>query len=271
MSNGATIADRWQEMLTVALLGTDRREPPRPAVGLLADLAADEPRPTASQRLLQQAAATTVVRRAGIRPAPAEPPFAAPADDPRPITPPASTGTWRRIVNDWPVLEDEWLLAIVLTGRRVAPELVGPLLARHRTDIVRRARVFAAAGPLAAWLVDHQPHLAASGRRAPDPELLGELPDLPTLPELSARLHDSATAAADAMTAALAERVPLNARRPVLVNFVARVAPTSLPLLAERLDRFDPSSPAIGLAFALADMARLRHRMLAELTALEAP
>ncbi|MFT3853093.1 MAG: hypothetical protein QM733_10190 [Ilumatobacteraceae bacterium] len=260
-----TVADRWEEMLTVALLGTDRREPPPPAAGLLADLAADEPRDSPSQRLLQQAAATTVMRRAGILPAAAVAPFAAPPGDPRLLTPPAATATWRQLVVDWPVLEDEWLLAVVISGRRLAPELVGPLLARHRTDAVRRARVLVAAGPLAAWLVDHQPHLAASGRRAPDPEAIGELADLPTLPQLAARLHGSASAAADAVGAALGDRAALSAQRPVLVNFVARVDAISLPLVAERLDRFDPGSPAIGLAFALADLARLRHRMLTEL------
>jgi hypothetical protein len=85
------------------------------------------------------------------------------------------------------------------------------------------------------------------------------------LPQLAAMLHGSASAAADAVAAVLGERGSVNVQRPVLVNFVARVAPPSLPRLAERLDHFDPSSPAIGLAFALADLARLRARMLVEL------
>jgi hypothetical protein len=252
-------------MLTAALLGTDRREPPSPAAGLLADLAADEPRDSPSQRLLQQAAATTVLRRAGIRPTAATAPFAPPPDDPRPVTPPATTGTWRQIVVDWPILEDEWTLAVITSGRRIAPELLGLLLLRHRTDAVRRARVLLAAGPLAAWLIDHQPHLAPSGRTTPDPEAIGELPDLPTLPEL-ARVRDAPAAmAADAVVGMLDDRALGLSHRPVLVNFVARVAPTTLPVLAERLDRVNPAAPSIGLAFALADLARLRHRMLAEL------
>jgi hypothetical protein len=260
-----SVAERWQEMLTVALLGTDRREPPPPAAGLLADLAADEPRDSPAQRLLQLAAATTVLRRAGLRPAAAVTPFAPPPDDARPVTPPAATRTWHQIVVDWPVLEDEWLLTVVATGRRLAPELVGPLLQRHRTDAVRRARVYAAAGPLAGWLVSHQPHLAGGGRRAPDPEAVGELPDLPTLPELAVLRTAPATQVAGVVAGMIGDRAVGTSHRPVLVNFVARVDPPALTTLAERLDHADPASPSIGLAFALADLARLRQRMLTEL------
>jgi hypothetical protein len=163
------------------------------------------------------------------------------------------------------VLEDEWLLAVVTTGRRVAPELVAPLLARHRTDAMRRARVLVAAGPLAEWLVEHQPHLAGSGRRTPDLEHIGELPELPTLSELAAVLGAPPRLAADTVLTMLDARMLGPSHRAVLVNFVARVAPPTLPVLAERLDRADPAAPSIGLSFALADLARLRHRMLAEL------
>ena len=38
-----TLTDYWREMVTVALLGTDRRDPPVPPKGGLADLAADDP------------------------------------------------------------------------------------------------------------------------------------------------------------------------------------------------------------------------------------
>jgi hypothetical protein len=252
-------------MVTAALLGTDRRDPPAPAPGPLADLAADDPRDSPSQRLLQQAAASTVVHRAGVRPAPPCTPFVAPADDTRPLTPPSATRTWRQIVGSWPVLEDEWLLTVVASGRRVSPELIGPLLARHRTDAVRRARVFAATGPLAAWLIEHEPRLAASGRRVADSEAVGELPDLPTLPELTAIAHAPPPQVAAAVADGLSRGVFGTSHRAVLVNFVARIRPDALAAVAEALDRVDPSRPAIGLAFSLADLARLRHRMLTEL------
>ena len=53
--------------------------------------------------------------------------------------------------------------------------------------------------------------------------------------------------------------------RAVLVNVVARINPASLPALGEAIGHVDPSLPTIGLAFALADLARLRHQMLSEL------
>ena len=53
--------------------------------------------------------------------------------------------------------------------------------------------------------------------------------------------------------------------RAVLVNVIARIQPASLPALVEAIGGVDPSVPSIGLAFALADLARLRHQMLDEL------
>lgn len=267
MSAGSAIADQWREMVTVALLGTDRREPPVPAPGVLADLAADEPRDSPSQRLLQQAAASTVLRRAGVRVAPPCSPFAAPAEDPRPLTPATATHTWRQIVANWPVLEDEWLLAVVTAGLRLSPELIGPLLVRHRTDATRRARVFAAAGPLAAWLVEHEPRLAPSGRKVADMEAIGELPDLPTVQELAAVLGVAPSHAAAVLARGLDSGAFGVSHRATLINFVARVRPEALPEIAEALDHVDPSLSAVGLAFSLADLARLRHRMLTELEA----
>jgi hypothetical protein len=53
--------------------------------------------------------------------------------------------------------------------------------------------------------------------------------------------------------------------RAVLINLVARMQPASLPAVAEAIGQIDASQPSIGLAFALADLARLRHQMLTEL------
>ncbi len=265
VATAAPVALQWSEMLTVALLGTDRREPPAPAAGLPADLAADEPRDSPSQRMLQQAAAITVLRRAGLRPAAPVAECSSPPPDRRPITPASATHTWRRIVADWPVLEDEWLLVVARDGWRLAPELVGPMLARHRHDATRRARVFAAAGPLAPWLVGHQPDLAAIPGRSPDAEAIAHLPHLPMLPELAAELDGDGRT----VTATVADGLSRGdfgvAHRAVLANFVARVRADVLVGLAVALGQVDPSRPAIGVAYALADLARLRTTMLAEL------
>lgn len=260
----------WREMVTVALLGTDRRDPPSPPVGGLADLAADDPQPTPSQRLLQQVAGCTVVRRAGLVPGPPVATVAPPAADPRPVTPHTATATWRRVVSDWPVLEDEWVLAVVRNGRRLAPELVPPLLARHRADAVRHARVLAAAGPLGEWMIDWSPRLACTAKRppagaAPVAERAAELPELPIVPELQPLLSAPAAQVARTLAARLSAGQLGTAHRAVLVNLLARMAPSSLPAVARAIDGVGPSSPSIGVAFALANLAHLRHHMLTEL------
>jgi hypothetical protein len=259
------IDNYWREMVTVALLGTDRREPPAPPSGGLLDLAADDPQPTASQRLLQQVAGCTVVKRAGMLPGASTPLVASPADDARPLTPPSATATWRRVVDDWAVLEDEWLLAVIHSGRRLAPELIVPVLARYRTDATRHARALVAAGTLGHWMIEWSPRLACTSRRPVVVEALGELPDLAIVPELQFVLSSPPAAAASTIADGLSSGAFGVTHRAVLINVVARIQPASLPALAAAISSSDPSQPSIGLAFALADLARLRHQMLTEL------
>jgi len=257
--------DYWNEMVTVALLGTDRRDPPTPPSGGLADLAADDPQPTSSQRLLQQVAGCTVVRRAGLLPGAPVATVAPPTPDQRPPTPQSATKTWRRLVADWPVLEDEWVLAVLRNGRRLAPELVPPVLARHRTDATRHARALLAAGPLGTWMIEWSPRLACTAKRPPVVELLAELPELPIVPELVSLLSAPSAQVAHTLAAGLSSAELGRAHKAVLVNLLARMDPSSLPAVAQAIDRVDSSSPSIGLAFALADLAHLRHHMLTEL------
>jgi len=257
--------DYWNEMVTVALLGTDRRDPPTPPSGGLADLDADDPQPTSSQRLLQQVAGCTVVRRAGLLPGAPVATVAPPTPDQRPPTPQSATKTWRRLVADWPVLEDEWVLAVLRNGRRLAPELVPPVLARHRTDATRHARALLAAGPLGTWMIEWSPRLACTAKRPPVVELLAELPELPIVPELVSLLSAPSAQVAHTLAAGLSSAELGRAHKAVLVNLLARMDPSSLPAVAQAIDRVDSSSPSIGLAFALADLAHLRHHMLTEL------
>jgi hypothetical protein len=261
----SAVQQYWRDAVTVALLGTDRREPPSPPDGGLADLAADHPLPSPSQRLLQQVAACTIVRRAGVVPGPPAAVVAPPVVDPRPVTPPGATATWRHVVSDWPLLEDEWLLAVVRSGRRLAPELVPTLLARHRADATRHARVLAAAGPLGGWMIEWSPRLACTSRRAPVMESIGELPELAITPDLAGLLTAAGAEVAKVLAGGLAEGRLLTSHRAVLVNLIARLRPDTLEALATALGRVDPSLPSIGLAFSLADLARLRHHMLTEL------
>ena len=126
----------------MALLGTDRRDPPEPPPGPLADVVADAVAPTA------------VGAHARPPSAPASPPagpaccrcrrrrrWRRPSADDRPMLPPAAARRWRTIVAEWPVLEDEWLHVVERRGWRLPPDVLVGLLRRHRTDAARRARV----------------------------------------------------------------------------------------------------------------------------------
>jgi hypothetical protein len=141
------------------------------------------------------------------------------------------------------VLEDEWMLAVIHSGRRLSPELVVPVLARHRTDATRHARALVAAGSLGRWMIEWTPRLACTAagagldggdRRAPE---LAIVPDL--LPVLSA----PPTRAAGIIADGLASGVFSTSHRAVLVNLVARIDPASLPALGEAIGAIDPGAP----------------------------
>ena len=255
----------WSDLVTVALLGTDRRDPPAPPDGQLANLAADHWQPTSADRMVQQVAACAAIRRAGLTPAGSVALLnLAPPDD-RPTTSARAVQTCRQILADWPVLEDEYLLAIVAGGLRLAPELIPPLLNRHRSDPVRHARVLLAAGQLGDWLIGFQPHLAARNPKPPDIDQVILVPELAISPDLQPCLTASAALAADLIGTGFFEGRLGPAHRAVLTNLIARIPPTSLPRIAGELDNVNPSMASIGIALALADLARLRYRMLCEL------
>lgn len=255
----------WHELVGVALLGTDRRDPPAPPTGPLLDLSVEQQGPNAAHALLQQVAATAALRRAAFMPRPPVARPAPPAADQRPTTPPSASHTWRRIVADWALLEDEWLVAVVASGRRLAPELVPGLLARHRGDAVRHARVVLAAGELAPWLIEQSPALGCTKRAVVAPEVLMSVPELAITPDLAALRTVPAATAAASLADALVTGVLGPAHRQVLQHLLARLPRESLPDVVDALDGIDPGARSIGLAFALCDLARLRLLMLTEL------
>lgn len=250
----------WHELVTTALLGTDRRQPPRPPAGPVADLVDDAVRPDDASRMLTAVAAVAVARRAGFVAGPPAGRLQPPEPDQRPTCSSAAVTTWRTVVAEWPVLEDEWVLAVIQRGLRVPPDALVELLQRHRGDAVRRARVAIAGGPLAAWLAEHVPSLAASAGQQPPAEAVATLPELPVPPEWAHLL----TADAHTFVRRIAQGFDAGefgaAHRAVLVNLFARCRPEVLANAATTFARAQ-----IGLALALGDLAALRHRMLAEL------
>jgi hypothetical protein len=260
----------WHQLVTAALLGTDRRDPPPPPPGPLADLVADAARDTPSQRMLADVAASAALRRAAfVAGPPATRLVPAPASD-RPPCPVEAVVTWRYLVAEWPVLEDEWVLVAFDQGWQLPADVVVALLTRHRGDPVRRARVALAAGPVAGWLTEHIPELAArgpSGRSgAVDAEQVTALPDLPMPPDLAELVRVDAHTFCTRLLAEVDAGRMGRAERAVLVNLLARCRRDVLHPAAAALAEVDPASPSAGQAWALADLAATRGRMLDELT-----
>ncbi|BAN03266.1 DUF5691 domain-containing protein [Ilumatobacter coccineus] len=259
------MAEQWRNLVTAALLGTDRRDPPD-ADGPLAQLVADTARAAPSERMLAQVAACTAVRRAAILPGPPVALTSAPDTDERRECVPAATERWHHITTSWGVLEDEWMLTLIANGWRLSAELVPVALQRHRSDPVRHARVMVAAGPAAEWLIEQLPDLACTKQGSVDPEAIGELVDLPIPPELLGLLHAPGEQVGATVGAGIEQGEFSHAHRAVLVNLIARMSPAGLPGLIDALDNVDPHSSGAGLASVLADLALTRHRMLDELS-----
>jgi hypothetical protein len=151
-----TTTASWQELVSAALLGAERRTPPGGSVAALLDAAAVE----------------TVRRRAGASPAVAGPrPAPAPADG-RPPLPAAAErrlalllagraaggdGGRRGVTPDLAELLPQWL-ALAEAGGYRAPDAQLPALldaARARTDLRQSALRFA--GPRGLWLASMNP------------------------------------------------------------------------------------------------------------------
>ncbi|MFG3248349.1 DUF5691 domain-containing protein [Streptomyces sp. NPDC048187] len=151
----------WETLVTSALLGTDRRSPPGGERG--SDVA---------YALLDAAAAQTVRRRAGLRPArAARRPEPAP-EDPRPPLPAAAARRLTTLLGDRPgtagggrrgsapdlmELLPQWLATANARGFAAPPQALPALLdaARGRTDLRPAALRFA--GPRALWLARLNP------------------------------------------------------------------------------------------------------------------
>ncbi|MCG5214159.1 DUF5691 domain-containing protein [Streptosporangium soli] len=126
--------DTWQELVSAALVGTDRR-----------------PLATAGE-LLERAAVQAVRRRAGQRLSRGEPLPAAPPEE-RPVVSRAAGDRLARICDgEHPRLLPEWLAAAATRGLRVPPHLLPELLDHAARDRSIRGHVGALAGQRGRWL-----------------------------------------------------------------------------------------------------------------------
>ncbi len=166
----------WDELVSTALVGTERRPVPEVTVAGV-DVAAGE----AAAQLLDRAALLAVERRAGRAARRAAPLPAAPEER----TPPASPAVTRRLARllagEYPEVLPEWFGAAAARGVRAPAELLPDLLAVGRRERALRPAVAVVAGRRGHWLAGLNPDweylLAESG---PDGELDQEVWELGT-------------------------------------------------------------------------------------------
>lgn len=260
-SGRVSVAEEWGELVTAALLGTNRREPPRLSPGPVRDLVDDVLAEDPAHRLITSVAALVIARRAAVTPLSPAAPLQRPEVGDRPMMSPTATRIGVRAVRAWPVLEDEWLVAVIRSGQRLPPDVAVELLTRTRQDPVRRARALVAAGPISEWLIDLFPELAlnATNRLPVDVDLLA-LGELTMTEELRELVGLDAYTFVARLQGILLGRELVAPDRKMLTNLIARARPAVLIDAADALAAMN-----IGFAQSLADLARSRAEMLSAL------
>ncbi|MGW1794510.1 DUF5691 domain-containing protein [Streptomyces sp. NPDC001984] len=228
----ANPAGAWEDLVTTALLGTERRTPAVGAPGREAPVA-----------LLDAAAVATVRRRAGLRPASAARRPEPAAEDLRPALPPAAerrlallladrpgTGGGRRGTSpDLMELLPQWLATANAHGYAAPPQALPALLdaARGRTDL--RPAALAFAGPRALWLARLNPDWRFALRAAPGGG--ATLPDIDDADEVQRLWQEGLFAERVALLAALRARRPAMARELLAATWTTERAEDRLMFL----------------------------------------
>ncbi|WP_210591438.1 DUF5691 domain-containing protein [Streptomyces sp. GESEQ-35] len=256
----------WEELVTAALLGTERRTPPGSSPGRDAPVA-----------LLDAAAVETVRRRAGLRPArAAERPEPAP-EDPRPELPGAAArrlsvlladrpgtgaGRGRGTAPDLMELLPQWLAAANTRGFAAPPEVLPALLdaARGRTDLRPTALTFA--GPRAVWLARLNPDWRFALRAAPGGG--AALPSAEDTEKVRQLWQEGLFAERVALLAAIRARVPAAARELLTSTWSTERAEDRLMFLDSLRTGLGPDDEPF-LEQALADRSRNVRATAAEL------
>lgn len=256
----------WEELVTAALLGTDRRTPP-----------GCEPGREAPVALLDAAAVETVRRRAGMRPArAAQRPQPAP-EDPRPALPPAAArrlamlladrsgtvgGGRRGTSPDLMELLPQWLATANERGFAAPPQALPALLdaARGRTDLRPAALTFA--GPRAVWLARLNPDWRFALRATPGGG--AALPHLEDMDRVRQLWEEGLFAERVALLAAIRAREPAAARELLATTWSTERAEDRLMFLDSLRTGLGPRDEPF-LEQALADRSRNVRSTAAEL------
>jgi uncharacterized protein DUF5691 len=141
----------WDELVSTALLGTQRRSlDPAGLPAAVRPLVHGGP----EAALLTAAAVLASYRRAGYLPARPDRRLPVAERDERPLVPLAARRRLRRLPPD---LVDEWVEAVRAAGLRVPPEHLPALAETARTRAALRAPLAAVAGPAGSWLGERNP------------------------------------------------------------------------------------------------------------------
>jgi hypothetical protein len=265
-----SLADLWAGLVSSALLGTERRAAPGPTGGQLDDVTRLRTYHDDSDLVLDRVAAITAMRRAGLRPGPVVPGLLTAPEDPRPVCRPAAVERLHDLLEQWPVLIDQWLAELDRGGLRLPPDAVVELLGRWRNEPERRAVVHHLAGPIATWLVELFPAELAPARSERARPASGDRPAPGERRLLPPDVAPLATLDARALAAAIASGLEDGAlgvrHRPALIDLLMQVPPERLATVADALERAGANPTTMGLALSLADLARTRLAMIEELT-----
>ncbi|MGI5457209.1 DUF5691 domain-containing protein [Streptomyces sp. CA-249302] len=255
----------WEELVTAALLGTERRTPPGGASGREAPVA-----------LLDAAAVETVRRRAGLRPARAAVrPEPAPADA-RAALPEAAArrlallltdragpaGGRRGTAPDLTELLPQWLATANAHGFAPPAHLLPALLdaARGRTDLRPAALTFA--GPRAVWLARLNPDWRFALRATPGGG--AALPHLEDEERTRRLWQEGLFAERVALLSALRDREPAAARELLMTTWATERAEDRLMFLDSLRTGLGPQDEPF-LEQTLADRSRNVRATAAEL------
>jgi hypothetical protein len=166
----------WDDLLSTALVGTERR--PLPAAGVPAVLAGPAGAAASADpavALLDTAALVTVYRRAGMTAGRGVPVPAAAPDEELPVAPVAAADRLAGLLGADPTgLVAEWLGLAAERGVLAPPELLPALLDLGRRQTELRASLVRVGGRRVRWLAAQHPDWAyltriAGGAAGPDP------------------------------------------------------------------------------------------------------
>ena len=260
MSTLMTVPGDWAELVSVALVGTDRR--PLPGDGF--PLGAADPGQAAADpalELLSRAAVAALARRVGAPPERFDGglPPAAPAD-PRPLLPEPARHRLRAILDSYPKYLPEWLEAVRAAGYRVPAGFFPPLLDLGRTNTLIRADLALVLGPPGRWLATATgtwKYLLREAREQLDErDWSGQDPDARIAYVAGLYLRDPAGARRLIQTSWPRERVPV--KLGLLALLTTHPDPADLPFVEALVN--DPSKQVRGEATLLAgSLQRRRH------------